>query len=187
MRQALWSQAIGCFCLPATTLEQACGLTGKNQRAKEVSKLFGKKDALDCHYSSPVALGEFAYGFHGRQERGPVLRCISLKDGTVIGRLPSMGAGNLIRVKDKLIVLTEDGELILWKPPPRDSGLFIGSKFSVRAPGPILAWPMASSLPATNAGLFACDWTNSSKPLSLRPRFSLFPRGRNGGWKRFHA
>ena len=105
----------------------------------------------------PVALGEFAYGFHGRQERGPVLRCISLKDGTVAWEAPSMGAGNLIRVKDNLIVLTEDGELILAEASPRDSGLFIGSKFSVRAPGPILAWPMASSLPATNADLFACQ------------------------------
>lgn len=78
-----------------------------------------KKDALDCHYSSPVAFGEFAYGFHGRQERGPVLRCISLKDGEVTWEAPSMGAGNLIRVKDKLVVLTEDGELIIAEASPK--------------------------------------------------------------------
>ena len=30
-----------------------------------------------------------------------------------------MGAGNLIRVKDKLIVLTEDGELIVAEASPK--------------------------------------------------------------------
>ncbi len=72
-----------------------------------------KKDALDCHYSSPVAYGEFVFGFHGRQERSPVLRCMSLLDGEVKWEAPSMGAGNLIRVKDKLVVLSENGELIV--------------------------------------------------------------------------
>jgi hypothetical protein len=81
--------------------------------------LWKKKDALDCHYSSPVAFGEFAYGFHGRQERNPVLRCISLKDGKVMWEAPSMGAGNLIRAKDKLIVLCEDGELIVAEASPK--------------------------------------------------------------------
>ena len=31
---------------------------------------------------------------------------------------PSMGAGNLIRAKDKLIVLSEDGELIIAEASP---------------------------------------------------------------------
>jgi outer membrane protein assembly factor BamB len=80
--------------------------------------LWKKKDALDCHYSSPVAFGDFVYGFHGRQERAPVLRCISLKDGKVMWEAPSMGAGNLIRAKDKLLVLSEDGELIIAEASP---------------------------------------------------------------------
>ena len=81
--------------------------------------LWKKKDALDCHYSSPVASGDFAYGFHGRQERRPVLRCIRLKDGKVMWEAPSMGAGNLIRTKDKLIILSEDGELVVAEASPR--------------------------------------------------------------------
>ena len=32
---------------------------------------------------------------------------------------PSMGAGNLIRAKDKLIVLCEDGELIVAEASPK--------------------------------------------------------------------
>ena len=81
--------------------------------------LWKKKDALDCHYSSPVAFDGFAYGFHGRQERAPVLRCISLKDGKVMWEAPSMGAGNLIRAKGKLLVLSEDGELIIAEASPK--------------------------------------------------------------------
>ena len=84
------------------------------------STLWKKKDVLDCHYSSPVASGEFAYGFHGRQERAPALRCISLKDGKVMWEAPSMGAGNLIRAKDKLIVLSEGGELIIAEASPEE-------------------------------------------------------------------
>ena len=77
-----------------------------------------KKNALDCHYSTPVSLGGFVYGFHGRQERGPLLRCISLKSGKVMWEAPSMGAGNLLRAKDKLLVLTDEGELIVAKASP---------------------------------------------------------------------
>jgi outer membrane protein assembly factor BamB len=80
--------------------------------------LWKRKKVLDCHYSSPVAFGDFAYGFHGRQERGPVLRCIRLKDGKVMWEAPSMGAGNLIRAKDKLLVLSENGELVVAEASP---------------------------------------------------------------------
>ena len=149
------------------------GLPEKINGRRKFQRTLEKKDALDCHYSSPVAFGEFAYGFHGRQEARSGLAMHKPEGWKGDVEAPSMGAGNLIRVKDKLIVLTEDGELIVAEASPRDSGLFIVSKFSVRAPRPILAWPMASSLPATNAGLFACAWTNSSKLFRHRPGFAF--------------
>ena len=81
--------------------------------------LWKRKDILDCHYSTPVHDGEFVYGFHGRQERGPLLRCISLKAGKVVWEAPPMGAGNLIRAGKKLVILTERGELVLAEASPK--------------------------------------------------------------------
>jgi len=86
----------------------------KNEKP-QFKKLWHKKGIMDCHYSTPVALGEYIYGFHGRQERSPVIRCIRLEDGEIMWQAPSIGAGNLIRVRDKIVVLLESGELVILK------------------------------------------------------------------------
>ena len=108
-----------------------------------------KKNALDCHYSTPVQRDGFAYGFHGRQERGPVLRCINLKDGKVMWEAPAMGAGNLLRAKGKLIVLTEDGELIVADASP--------DRFRVLHRQQILGTGSRAHFALSNARLFARD------------------------------
>ncbi len=46
------------------------------------------------------------------------MRCIRLKEGKVMWEAPSMGAGNLIRAKDKLLVLSENGELVVAEASP---------------------------------------------------------------------
>ena len=69
-----------------------------------------EEGVFDCHYSTPVQKG-FLFGFHGRQERGSLLRCIRLSDGEVMWTAPAMGTGHLIRIGDQ-ICLTEGGELI---------------------------------------------------------------------------
>jgi hypothetical protein len=51
------------------------------------------------------------YGFDGRQERGMTLRCIDLTSKSVAWESPRVRGGTLLRVKDKLLVLTEEGEL----------------------------------------------------------------------------
>jgi outer membrane protein assembly factor BamB len=89
---------------------------GKNEFPfKEVWR---KNEVIDCHYSTPVSFGDYIYGFHGRQERKPILRCIRVGDGEIMWAAPSMGAGNLIRVSGKLIVLLETGELVILKALP---------------------------------------------------------------------
>ncbi len=82
---------------------------------KKIMNLWRKKGVLDCHYSTPVQKGDFIFGFHGRQERGSLLRCIRLSDGEVMWTAPSMGTGHLIRIGDHILCLTEVGELIVFK------------------------------------------------------------------------
>lgn len=86
----------------------------KSKGSSTFKKLWRKKEILDCHYSTPVAHGGYLFGFHGRQERGPVLRCIRLKDGLVKWEEASLGSGNLIKVGEQIFTLTDRGELIVF-------------------------------------------------------------------------
>ena len=81
----------------------------------KIMNLWRKKGVLDCHYSTPVQKGDFLFGFHGRQERGSLLRCIRLSDGEVMWTAPGIGTGHLVRIADKILCLTEKGELLLFK------------------------------------------------------------------------
>ncbi|MEZ5300766.1 MAG: PQQ-binding-like beta-propeller repeat protein [Verrucomicrobiales bacterium] len=80
-------------------------------------KIWQKEDALDCHYATPVFYDGFLYGFHGRQEQGQELRCIDPKDGAVKWS-QEMAPGALLVADGKLIIVTEQGELILAAAEP---------------------------------------------------------------------
>ncbi len=77
-----------------------------------------KQEVLDCHYSTPVSFEDCIFGFHGRQERGTVLRCINIIDGKVMWSTSLKGTGNLIRLGTEIVCLTEHGELIIFQAKP---------------------------------------------------------------------
>ncbi len=77
-----------------------------------LSEKWASADALDCHYGTPVLHAGHLYGFHGRQEQGQELRCVSAVDGRVKWRQP-MAAGTVLVAGGTLVVLTEKGELVL--------------------------------------------------------------------------
>ncbi len=76
---------------------------------------WAKKETMDCHYSTPVSYQGYLYGVHGRQEHRPQLRCIELRNGTVQWSKSGLGAGNLLRLGEKIIFLSETGELIIFE------------------------------------------------------------------------
>ena len=69
-------------------------------------------EILSNHYATSVYSKGHLYGFHGRQEYGPALRCIRLDTGEVRWSLERFGSGSLTLVSDTLLVLHEDGRLI---------------------------------------------------------------------------
>ena len=71
-------------------------------------------DRMDCHYSTPVAYGDYLFGFHGRQERGANLRCIKLSDGKVEWSDDSVAIGHLIRVGERILSISENGEFVVF-------------------------------------------------------------------------
>ncbi len=75
-------------------------------------------DQLSSHYASVVHRDGLLFGFHGRQEQGPALRCIDAATGKVHWSQDRLGAGTVTLAKDRLLVLTEKGELIVAATRP---------------------------------------------------------------------
>lgn len=127
-----------------------CGVWQWNKAAKTFENVWKKNDMLDSHYSTPVWHDGYFYGFHGRQESGTVLRCISAEDGGVkwegSERLPG---GTLIRVHDKLLVVTESGELWVVKATPE--------KFDILSRTQVLGSRHRSHAAFSDGVLFARD------------------------------
>lgn len=75
-------------------------------------------DILSNHYATSVYHGGFLFGYDGRQEMTPRLRCVELKTGKVRWSQDDFGAGTLMLAGDRLLILTEKGELILAPASP---------------------------------------------------------------------
>lgn len=73
---------------------------------------------FESHYSTPVFSGSHIYGFNGRQEQGQTLRCIDIQEGKLKWDSPKVPGGTLLIVGDKLICMTEQGELWIVKASP---------------------------------------------------------------------
>jgi len=80
--------------------------------------LWSGDNILSNHYATSVYHNGYLYGFDGRQEAGPNLRCVELKSGTVRWSQDNFGAGTLMLAGGRLLVLTEKGELILVPATP---------------------------------------------------------------------
>ena len=102
-------------------------------------------DILSNHYATSVHHNGFLYGFDGRQEQRCNLRCVELKSGKVRWSEDHFGAGALLVAGDKLLILTERGELILARAAPE--------KFSPIARAQILGADCRAH-PALANGLF---------------------------------
>ncbi len=103
-----------------------------------VEKLWSADEVLSNHYATSVYHDGFLYGFDGRQEQGPHLRCVELKTGKVRWSQDNFGAGTVTLAGQHLIVLRENGELILAPASPN------GFKAIARAqvlPGGVRACP----------------------------------------------
>lgn len=81
-------------------------------------KVWAGDESLSNHYATSVHHDGFLYGFHGRQEQGPSLRCVELKTGKVRWSKDGVGAGTLLVAQDQLLILTEKGELLLAPATP---------------------------------------------------------------------
>jgi len=81
-------------------------------------RIWSSDDALSNHYATNVYLDGYLYGFHGRQEYTQSFRCIELKSGKVLWDEAGFGAGTVTLAGDRLLILRENGELVLARASP---------------------------------------------------------------------
>jgi hypothetical protein len=70
-------------------------------------------DVLSNHYATSVYHEGRLFGFHGRQEFGPVFRSVDMKSGKVLWSTSRFGAGSVTLAGTRLLIVRENGEMIL--------------------------------------------------------------------------
>jgi outer membrane protein assembly factor BamB len=103
-----------------------------------VEKIWSADDVLSNHYATCVHSDGFLFGFDGRQEQGENLRCVEFKTGKIRWSEDRFGAGTVTLAGKRLLILTENGELVLAPASPE------GFKPAARAqllPSGVRAYP----------------------------------------------
>ena len=106
---------------PFIFLSASYGTGGVQLRVKgtELETVWASDESLSNHYSTSVIRGDHLYGFHGRQEYGQSLRCVALRTGQVLWSRDGFRAGTVSLAGDRLLVLKENGELLLVAASPQ--------------------------------------------------------------------
>jgi outer membrane protein assembly factor BamB len=81
-------------------------------------ELWTSNDSLTNHYATSVHRDGILYGFHGRQEFGQALRAVELETGKVRWTEERFGAGTVTLAGNRLVILRENGELVLAPASP---------------------------------------------------------------------
>lgn len=91
----------------------------KISESGDVSSQWRKKNRLMNHWSTPVLRDGYLYGMFGfkKYAKGP-LQCIELATGEIQWSQAGFGQGNLILVGDKLVALSDGGDLAIVEATP---------------------------------------------------------------------
>jgi len=76
------------------------------------------KKKYECHYASPVLVGDCIYALVVSGWLKADLVCISVKDGSLQWTQKDVGAGGLLVLDKRLLILSRNGELILAEASP---------------------------------------------------------------------
>jgi len=85
---------------------------------KKIEDAWSGEEVMDSHYNTAVVFDGHLYGYHGRQEAKPGLRCVDLKTMKVKWGQDRFGCGSMLLVDGRIISLLETGEMLLIEPTP---------------------------------------------------------------------
>ena len=125
----------------------------------ELQKVWSSDDALSNHYATSVYHDGYLYGYHGRQEYGPSLRCVELTTGKVRWSEEGFGAGTVTGAGDRLLLMREGGQLVLAEASPESFRAISKAKI---LSGTVRAYPAIAD------GLFYARSKNTLVCVKLR-------------------
>jgi outer membrane protein assembly factor BamB len=73
---------------------------------------------LKNQFNSSVLIDAHLYGIDGDQNSRCSLKCVRLSDGKELWAEKTVGFGSLMAADERLIILTEKGELVIAKASP---------------------------------------------------------------------
>ena len=118
-------------------------------------------ESMSSHYATCVVKDGLLFGFHGRQEQGPDFRCIEWATGKVRWNQEAFGAGTVTLAGDKLVILTDKGELVLAEAQ--------GNSFKEMARAQVLGRE-TRAYPAISHGMIYARDKNRLVCLNLSPK-----------------
>ncbi len=130
----------------------ACYETGAilvQVKKDSIEEVWSNDRSLSCHFSTPVYQNGFLYGFDGQQESGTEFRCIEAKSGKVQWSKEGFGCASMILADGNLIVLSENGELVLVECK--------SAKYHEKARATVLTGPCRANMALANGRLYARD------------------------------
>jgi hypothetical protein len=126
-------------------------------KGSDVEKIWAADDVLSNHYATSVYHDGYLYGFDGRQEHGARLRCVELKSGKVRWTQESLGAGTVTLADNRLLVLTERGELIRLRHRRRSSSQPTAQSCSTVRAYPALADGLSTRAARISSSVWICE------------------------------
>jgi outer membrane protein assembly factor BamB len=132
------------------TVSYATGAVLLKLKGGTVDEVWSNDKALSSQYNSPVRVGDFLYGTHGRSDVGTgQMRCVEWKSGAVKWSEPNFGVASVIAVDGGILALTEGGELVRFDASP--------DGYKERARAAILTKPTRAAPALSGGRLFARD------------------------------
>lgn len=124
-------------------------------------KVLWENKNLRAQFTPPVVLGGYIYGLDGNAGERATLRCLDLATGDVKWTGPVVGTGGILAARNRLLVLSDAGELLLADASP--------AGFKPLARAQILTGKCWTN-PALNAGrLYARNTPGTLVCLELSP------------------
>ncbi|HSQ58306.1 MAG TPA: PQQ-binding-like beta-propeller repeat protein [Gemmata sp.] len=110
----------------------------------------GNDRTLSSQYNTPVRVGDYLYGVHGRSDGAAAqLRCVEWKTGAVKWSEQNFGVASLIAVDGGVLALTEGGELVRFDATTEG--------YKERGRATILSKPTRAAPALADGRLFARD------------------------------
>ncbi len=132
------------------TVSYGAGAVLLRPKGGELEEVWSNDKSMSCQYNTPVRVGDYLYGAHGRVDARAVdLRCVDWKTGAVKWTLPRFGAATLIAVDGGILALTEGGELVRFDASAEG--------YKERARATILGSPTRAAPALADGRLFARD------------------------------